>query len=740
MKKTVSPFCLFAAISLALALSHAASVAQVAPEREMLPNVDKRVAVGNRAELSPAKEEALAGLRNRVSGLRTDIDPLLKSPSYISSTKGFLTGPNGGGISANAIKAVPENDPHRTIKAFLNEHAQAFGHGAEVLSGAKINREFVSAHNGLKTTVWQQQLDGIPVFQTMLIGHVTKKGELVNISTHFVRDVAKAANAGTPNRLAAQNSPAISAAAAIISAAQEIGGELALNQITEINAAQGATQQQKFNAAPVLKGETVVELVWLPMSDSNLRLAWQVLFTSGARSEMFLSVVDAQTGEVMVRQGLTHYISDATYNVYTSDSPSPFSPSHPDPSNVQPLLIPRVLVTTNAVSVNASPNGWINDGDQETMGNNVDAHLDRDDDNQPDVPRPNGGATRTFDFPLDLGQAPTAYGDAAVVKLFYWNNWFHDKLYDLGFTEAAGNFQVDNFGRGGLGGDAVLADAQDGLDLPDPFHDNNANMATPPDGFPPRMQMYKFSGPTPDRDGDLDAEVILHEYTHGLSNRRVGGGVGLAALQSVGMGEGWGDFYGLAMLSEPNDDINGTYAPGGYLTSEFFGLTENYYFGIRRYPYSTDMTKNPLTYKDIDPGQASSHPGIPTSPIFGGLPADEVHAQGEVWCVVLWEARAAMINKHGYAIGNQLILQLVTDAMNLSPANPTFLQSRDAILLADLVLTGGTNQDQLWAAFAKRGMGALAGSPASTDDCGRHRILRCSRSCLCLDRHHRRKW
>ena len=48
--------------------------------------------------------------------------------------------------------------------------------------------------------------------------------------------------------------------------------------------------------------------------------------------------------------------------------------------------------------------------------------------------------------------------------------------------------------------------------------------------------MYVFSGPSPQRDGDLDAEIVFHEYTHGLSNRRVGGGVGIGALQSAGMG------------------------------------------------------------------------------------------------------------------------------------------------------------------------------------------------------------
>src|SRR3974390_2618278 len=139
---------------------------------------------------------------------------------------------------------------------------------------------------------------------------------------------------------------------------------------------------------------------------------------------------------------------------------------------------------------NASPAGWINDGGNETLGNNVDAHTDRNADNLPDLPRPQGSPFRVFDFPLDLTQSPATYTNAAVVQLFYWNNFMHDKLYELGFTEAAGNFQTDNFGRGGLGNDAVQADAQDGGGV------NNANMATPPDGMAPRMQMYIFTGPT----------------------------------------------------------------------------------------------------------------------------------------------------------------------------------------------------------------------------------------------------
>ena len=75
----------------------------------------------------------------------------------------------------------------------------------------------------------------------------------------------------------------------------------------------------------------------------------------------------------------------------------------------------------------------------------------------------------------------------AVQNLFYLNNVIHDTLYAAGFTEAAGNFQEDNFG---LRATATRsnAEAQDGGGI------DNANFATPPDGVNPRMQMYLWTG------------------------------------------------------------------------------------------------------------------------------------------------------------------------------------------------------------------------------------------------------
>jgi hypothetical protein len=242
------------------------------------------------------------------------------------------------------------------------------------------------------------------------------------------------------------------------------------------------------------------------------------------------------------------------------------------------------------MDTNASPAGWINDGGNETWGNNVDAHTDRNADDSPDLPRPQGAPLRVFNFPMDLTtQDPTNYGSAAVVQLFYLCNWYHDKLYALGFTEAAGNFQSNNFARGGLGNDAVQADAQDGSGT------DNANFSTPPDGSAGRMQMYIFTQMSPRRDGDLDAEIVFHEHTHGLSWRLVGGGQALGDTQSDGMGEGWSDFYGMTLLSQAGDDVNGVYAAGAYASYKIGGAsdTQNYYFGIRRYPYTTDMSKTP---------------------------------------------------------------------------------------------------------------------------------------------------
>src|SRR6185295_11759751 len=116
----------------------------------------------------------------------------------------------------------------------------------------------------------------------------------------------------------------------------------------------------------------------------------------------------------------------------------------------------------------------------------------------------------------------------------------------------------------------------------------------------------------PDRDGSIDNQIMFHEWGHYISNRLIGDGNGLNANYAGGLGEGWGDFTSMLLTVRENDTStpsnatwNGAYALATYATSgvPFNGsLNHSYYFGIRRYPYSTALDINPLTFKHISNG------------------------------------------------------------------------------------------------------------------------------------------
>jgi extracellular elastinolytic metalloproteinase len=74
---------------------------------------------------------------------------------------------------------------------------------------------------------------------------------------------------------------------------------------------------------------------------------------------------------------------------------------------------------------------------------------------------------------------------------------------------------------------------------------------------------------TPNRDCAFDAGVIIHEYTHGVSNRLTGGPANtncLSVLEAGGMGEGWGDFMAIAIHTKTNDTRATNYPLGDVRT------------------------------------------------------------------------------------------------------------------------------------------------------------------------------
>jgi hypothetical protein len=326
---------------------------------------------------------------------------------------------------------------------------------------------------------------------------------------------------------------------------------------------------------------------------------------------------------------------------------------------INPGSSTQTAVTGPGAGNTESPSGWVTTNT--TIGNNVDAYLDTDNNNAADTNSRPVSATKDFIFPFDPAGAPSTAGNKslAVANLFYVNNVVHDKLYRHGFNEAAGNFQTNNFGKGGSGNDPVNAEGQDGGGT------NNANFSTPADGSRPRMQMYLWNTATPNRDGDLDADVIYHEYGHGLTWRMIGSmGGGLAGS----IGEGMSDV--VACYITENDTVG--------------EWVKNNTLGIRRYPY----TNYPLTYRSAN--------------------TTSVHANGEIYAGTMWKLRTAWL-----ASGRSmdLLWDYVIDGMNYTPANPEYEEMRDGILAA---IPTQAEDCLVWDAFASMGIGLNA---VGTDSC-----------------------
>ncbi len=750
----------------------------------------------------------------------------------------FLTGPNSG-------------KPLEIALSYVRQNGRRLGLTGADLVDLMVTDEYLSAHNGVTHIYIRQRLRGIEVAGADLNINIAPNGSIINMGHQFVSNLAAAANSQAPSRTAAQS---------VDSAARHLGlGTVRNLQVLESRG--GPAHAVRFNSGGISLEDIPAKLVYQPVGPNAVRLAWQLDIAELDGSHWWSLVVDAESGAVLAQHDYVDHdvwptpsrrtaapaavpaapaalaaaapaaLTDgAAYNVYALPKESPSDG-------------PRTLEVDPALPA-ASPFGWHDTNGVAgaeftvTRGNNVHAYTDIDANNLPDPGSdPDGGPGLLFDFPLDLNQGPATYRPAAVVNLFYWNNIIHDVFYGYGFNEPAGNFQVNNYGKGGLGNDDVRAEAQDGSGL------NNANFGTPVDGLRPRMQMFvwqppggfavtvnggpiagsylassaqfgpslrvsgpvtgdvalvndgggvsatdaceplvgfpaghialldrgtctfvvkvknaqnagaiaaivannvagapitmggadptitipsvmvsladgnllkanlplnatlSFTGvPAPDRDSDLDNGVIVHEYGHGISNRLTGGPSVVNCLNnSEQMGEGWSDWLALVLTTDPADTPT---TPRGIGTYLLFEPTSGR--GIRPNPYTTDMAVNPTTYGNI---------GTLAIP----------HGVGYAWATMLWEVYWNLVNAHGYNAdvygnwttgGNNLAIQLVMDGMKLQVCRPGFVDGRNAILQADMALTGGANQCYIWQGFAKRGLGFSAnqGENTSTTD------------------------
>lgn len=761
---------------------------------------------------------------------------------------------------AGTLAGATRGNPVEIALRYLNTQRAALGLTGLDMHDVVVASQHTSEHNGVTHVYLSQRHRGIEVYGAIANVNIARDGSVLSAGSSFASNVQETVNRESPNREVVDAGEA---------AARHLG--LRTSRALRVRESRGGPALESvLDDAGISRSPIQAKLVYVPVEDGALRLAWMLDIEQLDGQNWWHITVDADTGEVLGQEDLVVHDHWGPGLVIETDDPripglglsapqrpAPYAATSAtmtettetdggSPDNVpgtgsynvfalpleSPSHGPRSLVVDPADAL-ASPFGWHDTNGEPgpeftiTRGNNVHAYTDIDANNQPDPgSEPDGGPSLLFDLPLDLTQSASSYRPFAVANLFYWNNIVHDVFYGYGFTESAGNFQVNNYGRFALGAnDDVRAEAQDGSGT------NNANFATPVDGNRPRMQMFIWTHPQPNtvtiaagpaagaylasgavfgppfdvagitapvalvndgtvdptlgcgplvgfpagaialadrgacpfvdkvlhaqnagavavivgnnapgnpitmggtsaavvipsamvsldnanlfkaalpftanvaldptrsltRDSDLDAGVIAHEYAHGISNRLTGGRTVVNCLNNQEqMGEGWSDWAGLVLTTTASHFATERRGIGTYLL--FQGTDGN---GIRPTPYSTDMTINPSTYDTI---RTVSVP----------------HGVGYVWATMLWENYWDLVEKHGFnpdvygdwtTGGNNLAMQLVVDGMKLQVCRPGFVDGRNAILQADMALTGGANQCTLWKGFAKRGLGLSA--------------------------------
>jgi extracellular elastinolytic metalloproteinase len=620
--------------------------------------LDTRRPIATGADLAVATARARASL-GRSTLLQ--LDPSTGTPRFVGRLDGYLTRPSASPAASVAM-------------GFVRSHLDAFGLTEADLRTFSLRTEYVDV-DGIHHLSWIQVAHGLQAFDNGLQAAVTSDGRLVNLT----------------------GSPAHGLGVGVSELRPAVG---AVSATARARASVGAT------AAPA-RGDTATLVLF---HGGRSHVAWQTL-TNISEWERDLSIVDATTGDVLWRSNLVD-AADATGLAWE------YYPSTQVPNGggtQQPVSFP---VTRN----------------DRLMGNDAHVYADPFDDDVAgpgdEIPPASG---LDWSFPL-VPYAPANQNcdprwqctwnknvahswednlDQAAVQVYYYLHQFHDHLLapPIGFTEAAGNFQAKNPTGNGEGGDAVQGQVMDGAStdhgLPNGAHYNNANFFTPPDGSRPVMQMYLFHKDAltpgwPSAFGGNDASVVYHEYTHGLSSRLVTYPNGIQALntqQSGAMGEAWSDWYALDYLVDQGWAVDGT-APGDVKLGEWITGGE----GIR--VQGMDCTVGAPSA--ACPAGARSGGGGFTYGDFGRVSqGPEVHSDGEIWGQTLWDLRRKL--------GVDVAERLVTRGMELSPPEPSFLDMRNAILQADLVVFGNAHRGVIWRVFAHRGMGYFA-STVDGDD------------------------
>ncbi|KAJ1964497.1 hypothetical protein GGI12_001393 [Dipsacomyces acuminosporus] len=548
----------------------------------------------------------------------------------------------------------------------------AIGHVGSVyslpLDTLRVVDTGVTQETGVRHIYMRQYIDGVEVINGMANANVDHAGNVISSGSTMANSTAVSAYV-RDNAREFSKRDSLSALDALNSLLNHLDtGSLSAEELDRIT--QAATDNARLKVMNLPKrvknqGPPTIKQVLVYNDGDGFDLAWHV--TMQQTDNWWSAWVNQRTGKVDMLNDW--YARSKSFRVYPYTINSPREGS-------------RALLVNPGSKV-ASPKGWVYTNT--TMGNNVWAQYNPSGlDNADMLPKTPESAPGAFDYIMDLSQEPGTYADASVIQLFYMVNIMHDLAYLYGFDEAAGNFQDTNFSGQGKGNDSVIAMAQDGSGT------DNSSFATPPDGYRPIMRVNLWTGTNPRRDADLEADLLAHEYTHGITSRLTGGSSSadcLSTSESLGLSEGWSDIVAVILRTTRAHSRATNMVMGDYVTAA----------GIHRYAYSTNKTTNPTAYANA-----------------GASGFTDAHDIGSIWATMLYEAMwnfndalgiSDDLFKRELSRGNSLFLQLLIDSFKLQPCNPTFLSSRDALIQAEKNRTQGKYACLLWRAFAKRGLG-----------------------------------
>ncbi len=361
-----------------------------------------------------------------------------------------------------------------------------------------LKNAYQDEKTGATYLYFNQRYKNIPIQNAIFNVTLSKENEVVHVGNRLFSNIEKRVN---------KTQPELKPVEAILAAIEHL-------EISALAAKSSPVLKEKknekefiFEKGNISESDIRVKLRFQPTKNGALKLAWNLSINMLENADNWSLSVDALSGEILNQNNLT---------VYCSFGDGPHSEkacghTHSEEQNNLPELAaaggsyrvfelptespnhgPHVLVTSPEDST-ASPFGWHDvDGVEGadftiTRGNNAHAYLDSNNSGSSDGDEPDGGADLIFDFPFDENLEPSQIADASVTNLFYMTNMMHDIAYQYGFTEEAGNFQANNYGKNGMPNDYIIAEAQDGSG------ENNANFATEPDGIPSKMQMYLWN-------------------------------------------------------------------------------------------------------------------------------------------------------------------------------------------------------------------------------------------------------